>query len=60
VVLFDPGLNVMPSMSIVDLPTLAGDVAYTNCFQAVVILERLKEGDELLKQEAFSFHIMFG
>jgi hypothetical protein len=47
-------------MSIVDLPTLAGDVAYTNCFQAVVILERLKEGDELLKQEAFSFHIMFG
>jgi hypothetical protein len=35
---FDPVLYVMPTLSTVDLLTLAGDAVYTRCFQAKVIL----------------------
>jgi len=45
----------MPSLSNVDLPTLTGDAINAYCFQAMVILDRLKESSDLPRQEANSF-----
>jgi hypothetical protein len=58
VVLLDPDLNGTLSLSNVDLPTLAGDAINVQCFQAEIILDRLKENDDLSRQEAYSFDVM--
>jgi len=47
VVLLDPGLNGTPDFTNVDLTTYAGNAADTSCFQAKVILDRLKETGNL-------------
>jgi hypothetical protein len=53
VVLPDPGPNGMPLCN-VDLSTLTED----GCFQAMVIPNRLKETDNLPRQEAYNFDIV--
>jgi hypothetical protein len=53
-VLTDPGCNGVFGLSNVDLTTLTGDAVNTWCFQAEVILDRLKETGNLIKQEAYS------
>jgi hypothetical protein len=47
VVFFDPGLNGKPSLSSVDLLTVAGGVVNASYFQAEVILDGPKETDVL-------------
>jgi hypothetical protein len=56
VVLHDPGLNGMSSLSNVDLPTFAGDAVTTSCFQTV-ILNMLKETGDLPWWEVYSFDV---
>jgi hypothetical protein len=57
-VLLGPGLNETPTLSNVDLTTLTGDVVNAQCFQAEVILDRLKETGDLPRWEAYSFDVM--
>jgi hypothetical protein len=47
VLLLDSGLNVTPGLSNVDLPMCTGDALNTQCFQAEVILDRVKKTDDL-------------
>jgi len=54
-VLLHLGLSGMPHLYNVDLPTLTGDAINAYCFQAMVILDRLKESSDLPRQEANSF-----
>jgi hypothetical protein len=48
VVLLDPGLSGSPGLTSIDFATLAGDAVDESCFQAKVILDRLKETGILL------------
>lgn len=59
-VLIDPGLNALPSLSNEDLPTLAEDGVYARCSQAKVMLDGPKETGDFLRWETYSFDIMFG
>jgi hypothetical protein len=58
IMLSDPSLNEMPSLSNVDLTTLAGNTVYAQCFQAEVIFDRPKETGNLFKLEAYSSDVM--
>jgi hypothetical protein len=42
VVLFDSGPNGTPSLTYVDLTTFSENAVGTSCFQAKIILDRLK------------------
>jgi hypothetical protein len=48
----------MPSLSTVDLTTLAGDAVDVSCFQAKIILDGLKETGDFPRGEAYSFDIV--
>jgi hypothetical protein len=48
----------MSGLSNVDFSTLEGDAVNTQCFQAEVILDRLKETTNLPRQENYSFNVM--
>jgi len=60
VVLFDPGLNGVLSLSSVDLPTFTGATVHALCFQARVILDRAKEIGHLPRWEACHLDVAFG
>jgi len=59
-VLFNPGLDRRLSLFNTELPTLTGSTVYIRCFQVRFNLDRLKEDEDVLRQEAYSSHIMFG
>jgi hypothetical protein len=58
VVVSDPGLSGMASLSNVELTTLARDHVNIWCFQAKVILDGQKEIGDLSKWEAYSFDVV--
>jgi len=57
VVILEPGLSGTPILSNVDLTTFTEGAVNTRCFQAEVILDRLKETGNVRK-EAYSFDVM--
>jgi len=56
-ILFDPGLSGMTSLSNVGLPTIAGYVVYAQCCQGKVIFDGPKETGNLLIWEAYSLKV---
>jgi len=51
-VLLDRGLNGTPGLSNADLTTFAVDAVDSSCFQAKVILDGLKETDDLPRESS--------
>jgi len=58
VVTLDPGFNGMPSLFNVDLLKLAGDTIDAWCFEAIIILDGLKEIGYPPRHEVYSSDVM--
>jgi hypothetical protein len=58
VLLLDPDLNGMLSLSNVDHPTFTGDAVNTRCFQVQIIFDGLKETGSLPRRKTYSFDVM--
>jgi hypothetical protein len=58
VVLLDPGLSGMPSLSSVDLTTFTRDAVNAKCFEAEVILNGLQETGDLPRWEAYYYYVL--
>jgi len=58
VLLPDPGLSGMPSLSNADHTIFSEKAPSASWFQAKVILDSLKETGNLLRQETYSFDVM--